>query len=120
MSTDRPSRQTPQSKTVVGLSRYVFVRAVVRTVWVAVSTLYAVCAYLLWCGVFLLPLRFLCSDLYWPMEAVLFRFLQSLVAHWMQTAGYTGRQLHSTCAHIIHIYIIYIYIYIYAFIFYIS
>lgn len=89
MAIGRICEQTLQSKVVVGSSRYVFVWAVARTVWVTVSTLYAVCAYLLWCGVFLLPLRFTCSSLYWSMEAVLFRFLQSLVAHWMQTAGYT-------------------------------
>lgn len=100
MSLDRVCDQSLQPKVVVGSPTYVFVRAVARTLWVTVSTFYAVCAYLLWCGIFLLPLRFTCSAFYWSMEAVLFRFLQSLVSHWMLTAGYTGRS--NTCALLTH------------------
>lgn len=67
-----------------------FVVAAARSAWIFVSTLYAIAAYLLWFGGLLLPLRFAAPALYWRMEAQIFRFLQSPVAHWMMTAGYTG------------------------------
>ena len=69
-----------------------FAVAAARSAWIFVSTLYAIAAYLLWFGVVLLPLRFAAPALYWRMEAQIFRFLQSPVAHWMMTAGYTGSE----------------------------
>lgn len=63
------------------------VRYIVRTVWILISNLYCIPAYLGWLAIFS-PLYLASPRLYNQLEQVLFSWLLSLVACWSWSAGY--------------------------------
>lgn len=52
-----------------------------------ISNIYGLFAYLMWTTI-LLPLRFLWPEMFWKIEAFIFRALQSLVVLWLMTGKY--------------------------------
>lgn len=55
-----------------------------------VSNTYGFIAYVMWLGVFLLPLRVLWPAAYWSAETFIFKGLSAFVPMWLSTGQYGG------------------------------
>ena len=64
---------------------------IVRSVFIIVSQLIAIPAYLV-IFILLLPLRTIVPNLYWSLEGIAYRNLLLMAASWQWSAGYTGEK----------------------------
>lgn len=69
---------------------FAIVRYVLRFGMFFVTNVYALFAYVMWAFT-LLPLRVLWPSLFWKIESIIFRGLQSFLIVWMGTGDYGGK-----------------------------
>ncbi|KAH9509248.1 Acyl-CoA:lysophosphatidylglycerol acyltransferase 1 [Bulinus truncatus] len=68
-----------------------YVSYVARFTFFVLSNLYSLPCYLVWM-ILLTPVRILIPDLYWKIEAFMFRMLQSMVVTWMEISGFKVKE----------------------------
>lgn len=72
------------------VSAYDLTRYSLRLTFFVASNLYGMFGYCTWM-ILLLPIRLVLPDIFWRLESVIFKGLQSNVIVWMCSGGYGGK-----------------------------